>query len=143
MFEKSGCSNDLNPQPQEINGGLHNDLDFESGSDMNEYVDCPESDHEQTIAKQPDNEQTIVKSTEKTEDNVTPHNMNNNKESEPQINTNNAECILCSNMINEFMLQCNTCKGWVHYEYTGLPSYKLAKYIYGTKPKSIHVNPVQ
>ncbi|CAC5376151.1 unnamed protein product [Mytilus coruscus] len=27
------------------------------------------------------------------------------------------------------MLQCNTCKGWVHYGCTGLPGYELAKYI--------------
>ncbi|CAC5399433.1 unnamed protein product [Mytilus coruscus] len=62
-------------------------------------------------SRHPDNDETAAKSIidiENNNDKMTSPNTEESKES--QLNTNNTECKLCSNVNNEFMLQCNTCK---------------------------------
>ena len=40
-----------------------------------------------------------------------------------------ADTCVCSNPIDDSMLQCDMCKTWVHYTCASLPDYELARYI--------------
>ena len=52
----------------------------------------------------------------------------NNTESQTDFNVVVSWCILCSNKINKFMVQCTKCISWLHYYCTNLPSYLVQMY---------------
>ena len=51
------------------------------------------------------------------------------KKIKPGQSTGPANCIVCSDPYNEYMLKCNTCILKVHYHCSGLPNYEIAKYL--------------
>lgn len=94
-------------------------------SPQSDVLDCNNND--QLI----NSEETCLKTADTSNDNQFPENnvTHETESNEDKSQNENKDCALCPEINNDKMLECTTCKSWVHYECTNLPKYELTRYI--------------
>jgi len=106
----------------------------ESDGDIPEFQDCIENNNNTNEPNVETSEQTNpinpdIEITEQTNPKILE--VNESEYNGPVVQQiTEAQCPLCVNANNDYMLQCSTCKNWLHYVCTQLPKYELAKYIH-------------